>query len=123
MSERKCADTADLKYEPLEFVPPDYLDEYVESGDPERIRKAIYSATAHGDGLKWAQDQCLRFIKSEHASVRWAAAQSLGTLAFLKRPIEADKVLPALQEALSDPTIAGEADMSIDMVKHALSLR
>lgn len=108
--------TVGLKYEKLEFVPPESLDRFIESGDPDLIHKALYSSTAYGGDWKWTQDQCLRFIKSEHHKVRWAAAQCLGTLAFLGHPVEAEKVLPALNEALNDPSIAGEADMSIDLV-------
>jgi hypothetical protein len=116
MTERKPEDTMGLRYERLEFVPPESLDRLIESGDPDLIQKAIYSSTSYGGDWKWTQSQCLRFIKSEHQKVRWAAAQCLGTLAMLGYPVEVEKVLPALREALNDPSISGEADMSIDMV-------
>jgi GNAT superfamily N-acetyltransferase len=115
---------SDMKYEALEFVPPESLESFVESGDPKLISKALYSATAHGDNWRWTQDHCLRFITSEHVRVRWTAAQCLGTLASLRHPIDADTVLRALQTAKWDPTIAGEADFSMDLVKEfVLNLR
>jgi hypothetical protein len=123
VSDQSHAETAGFKYEPIQLIAPERLKEDIESGDPERMRKAIYSASTYGEDWKWAQDQCLRAIRSEHQSVRWAAAQCLGTLALLKRPIETEKVLAALKEATSDPTIAGEADMSIVLVRHALKHR
>ena len=123
MTGQKHNDAAGLRYEEAEFVPAESLLSYVESGDPELIRKAIYSATSYGDNWRWTQDQCLRFIKSEYQNVRWAAAQCLGTLALLGHPIEPEKVLPALFEASADPTIAGEANMSIDLVKQRVRLQ
>ena len=122
MTEGTPGSSADLKYEPIEHVPAELLASYVASGDAELIRKALYSASSYGSDWKWAQDQCLHFIRSEHRDVRWAATQVLGELAFLGHPIEIDRVIPALNEAMKDPDVAGEADMSLDLVKHAFGL-
>jgi hypothetical protein len=107
----------DLRYEEVEFVSHEALHSEVESGDPARISKALYSASRYEDDWKWTQDQCLRFLKSEHLSVRWTAATCLGDLAFFKRPIEAVKVLEALLNARQDPTIADPVQFSMNLVR------
>jgi hypothetical protein len=107
----------DLKYEEVEFIPHTALETEVESGDPTRISRALYSASRSEDDWKWAQDQCLRFLNSEHASVRWTAATCLGDLALFKRPIDAVEVLDALAGVRQDKTIADPVEFSIDLLK------
>jgi hypothetical protein len=60
---------------------------------------------------------CLRFLNSEHVSVRWVAATCLGDLASFKRPIDAVKVLDALTAVRQDKTIADPVKFSIGLVK------
>jgi len=59
----------------------------------------------------------LRFLASEHVSVRWTAATCLGDLAMFKRPIEVRRVLPALMDAMLDSSIAAPVQFSIDLVR------
>ena len=108
---------SDLRYEEVGFVPHEALRREVESGDPERISKALCSASRYEDDWRWVQDQCISFLKSEHASVRWTAATCLGDLAMYRRPIDAMKVHEALLDAVNDPVVASPAQFSIELVK------
>jgi HEAT repeat len=103
-----------------EFVRPttrNELTSQLESGDPEAVAKALYSATRYEEDWKWVQDQCLKCLESPEVSVRWAAVTCLGDLAFLRRPLDIHAVLPALEEATKDPKIADPARFSVSMVK------
>jgi hypothetical protein len=107
----------DLRYEEVEFVSHQALKNEVESGDPARISGALHSASRYEEDWKWTQDQCLRFLRSGHVSVRWAAATCLGDLAMFKRPIEGLKVLEALVDARQDTAIIEPVEFSIGLVK------
>jgi hypothetical protein len=67
-----------------------------------------------GSGFK---AQCLRFISHTSTDVRWAAVTCLGDLAFLRHPLNTALVIPALERAVSDFSIADPAAFSLSMVK------
>jgi len=106
-----------FKYERVRPATRNELTGQLESGDPEAVAKAQYSATKYEQDWRWVQDQCLKRLASPEVSVRWAAATCLGNLAFLRRPLDIHTVLPALEEATKDPKIADPAKFSVGMVK------
>jgi hypothetical protein len=108
---------ANLKYEAVEFIPTEILKSELESEDPVRISKALYAACRCENDCSWLQNECLRFLKAESVTVRWAAATCLGDLAMFKRPIDPKKVLAALEEAAQDVSIADPAKFSISLVR------
>jgi hypothetical protein len=108
---------SNLKYEPVYPLSKRELILQIESGDPQAITRALYAATKYEEDWKWVQSQCLEGLKSPEVSVRWAAATCLGDLAFMRRPLDIDSVMPALELAMKDPQIADPAGFSLSMVR------
>jgi hypothetical protein len=111
---------SDLKYERVHPVTRQELISRLESDDPEVVANALYACTKYDEDWKWVQDQCLKRLQSSEVSIRWAAATCLGDLAFLRRPLDIDAVVPALELAIQDPQIADPASFSLSMVKQLL---
>ena len=109
-----------LKYEPVLPATREDLDVLLKSSSPETVASALYSATKYEEDWKWEQDQCLKALTSSEVLVRWAAATCLGDLAFLRRPLNVAAVVPALEAATQDPTIADPASFSLRMVRESL---
>lgn len=110
----------DFEYESVHPSSRNKLITQLESGDPESIANALYAASKYDEDWKWVQDQCLRFLNSPDIPVRWAAATCLGDLAFLRRPLEVQIVLAALEQAAKDSQIEDPARFSISMLKQIL---
>jgi HEAT repeat len=66
-------------------------------------------------------DLCLKLLTSPDVPVRWEAATCLGDLAFLRRPLDVQVVLPALEQAAQDSQIVDSAKFSISMVRQFLA--
>jgi hypothetical protein len=108
---------SNMKYEPVYPLSKRELILQIESGDAEAVAKALYAATKYEEDWGWVQSQCLEGLKSPEVSVRWAAATCLGDLAFMRRPLDIDSVVPALELATQDPQIADPAGFSLSMVR------
>ena len=67
--------------EPPVFTHSELVEE-LNSGDPCRVADALVSAVRHDDDWLWVQDECLKLLKSPHATGRWVAATCLGDRAF-----------------------------------------
>lgn len=111
----------DLKYESVQPVPKHELADQLVSNDPQIVVKALYSAAKYEEDWGWVQDQCLRLLISPEVKIRWAAATSLGDLAFFRCPLDLDRVVPALEAAAKDPAVADPANFSLSMVRQFLS--
>lgn len=106
-----------LKYEHVEPVGRAQAERYLESADPEVVACALYAVTRSDEDADWLTHVCLELLKSPELRVRWAAATCLGDLAFSRRPIDADKVIQALEAATRDPSIADPAGFSLSLVR------
>jgi hypothetical protein len=113
----------DLKYEPVHPLTREELISRLKSDDPEVVANALYVSAKYDEDWKWVQDQCLKSLKSSEVSIRWAAATCLGDLPFLRRPLDIDAVVPALELAIQDPQIADPASFSLSLVKQFLGKR
>lgn len=109
--------TNDFRYEALHPATRSELTRQLESDDPDTVSHALYVAAKWEEDWKWVQDQCLKYLNSTEISVRWAAATCLGNLALLRRPLEVQSVVPALEKATKDPSIADPARFSLSMVR------
>jgi hypothetical protein len=107
----------EFQYEAVKPLPHAELIEELKSGVPDRIATALYSASRFDNDWDWVEEQCLKNVAHQSASVRWAAVTCLGDLALFKRPLKLSAVIPALERALADPEIAGPAAFSLSMVK------
>jgi hypothetical protein len=109
-----------LKYKPVRPLHKRELVRLIESGDPEAVAKALYAATKYEDDWSWVEKLCVRELKSPKMTVRWAAATCLGDLAFMRRPLDLDTVVPALEQAAQDPQIADPVSFSLRMIREFL---
>ncbi len=108
---------SDLKYEDVERLPKEELITRLASAKPFVVACALYSATRWDPDWRWVQEICLERLASPHVPIRWAAATCLGDLAFYRRPLDCDIVIPALTAATADATISDPAAFSLSMVK------
>jgi hypothetical protein len=107
----------ELKYEPVKPLGRKELTLNLRSEDPKIVADALYSASRFETDTTWVEDECITRLFSPEIAVRWAAATCLGDLALFRRPLNLDKVIPALEEALKDQTIQEPAEFSLRMVK------
>jgi hypothetical protein len=107
----------EFRYQAVKLLPHAELIEELNSGIPDRIATALYSASRFDNDWDWVQEQCLNNVAHESVRVRWAAVTCLGDLASFKRPLKLNTVVPALERALADPEIADPAAFSLSMVK------
>ena len=112
--------TSKFEYEPVHPSTKTELTRQLESGNSEEIANALYSASKYEQDWEWVQEQCLKCLESPEVSVRWAAVTCLGDLAFLRRPLDIQTVLPALEKAAKDPKLADPASFSLSMVRQFL---
>ncbi len=113
---------SDFKYERTDPVTRSELTSQFESRDPQVVARALYAASKYEEDWEWVQGQCLKGLNSEEVSVRWAAATCLGDLALLRRPLDVQVVVSALEKAAKDPKIADPASFSLSMVRQFLEL-
>lgn len=107
---------SDLKYEEVERVPKEELIARLANADPKVVAAALYSATRWDPDWQGVQQICVQYLASPHVPIRWAAATCLGDLAFFRRPLDCDIVIPALTTAMADPTISDPAAFSLSMI-------
>lgn len=107
----------DFKYEPVQPSEREQLARDLASSDPEVVANALYAACRSDVEIKWVEDECVQRLKDQQLKVRWAAATCLGDLAFMRRPIDTERVASALANATADPTISDPASFSLSMVR------
>lgn len=112
---------SDLKYEGDERIEREQLIRNLKSSNPETVAKALYSATWYERDTEWLQEECLTKLISPELEVRWAAAVCLGVMAFYRRPLDVEKVIPALEAAAQDQSISMHANNSLIMVREFLT--
>jgi hypothetical protein len=106
----------ELRYEPVEPRTREELARMFDSNDGSCIAAALYSAAYHDSDWRWVQSQCLRYLTSPDLRVRWAAATCLGDLSVFHHKLDLELVIPALQQALSDPSIRSTVGDSLDQI-------
>lgn len=106
-----------FKYEQVQPIEREQALRDLESSDPEVVASTLYRAARSDEDTKWVENACLERLKSPELKVRWAAATCLGDLAFLRRPLDVKRVIPALEEATKDASISDPARFSLSMVR------
>lgn len=106
-----------MKCEDVELLSKEQIVARLANADPNVVASALYSATRWEPDWQWVQQICLEHLVSPHIPIRWAAATCLGDLAFLRRPLDCNLVIPALMAAVEDPAISDPAGFSLSMVK------
>jgi hypothetical protein len=107
----------DFKYERVALINREQARRALESADPEVVASALYAAARSDEDTQWLEEECLKRLTSPELTIRWAAATCFGDLAFFRRPLDVNKVIPALEAAADDPTISDPARFSLSMVR------
>jgi hypothetical protein len=107
----------DFKYERVAPINREQARRALERADPEVVASALYAAARSDEGTQWLEEECLKRLAFPELRIRWAAATCLGDLAFFRRPLDVNKVIPALEAAAEDPTISEAARFSLSMVR------
>lgn len=109
-----------LKYEPVHPLGKGELSRRLASDNPQTVADALYAAAKYEEDWRWVQDLCLCRLNSPEVPIRWAAATCLGDLALIRRPLDVEVVVPALEAAAKDPAISDPAGFSLSIVKQFL---
>ena len=110
-----------MQYKPAEVLTHEECVSALKSGNPNRITEALLGAVHYEQDWRWVQETCLRFLTSREISVRSSAAECLGELSFLNRPLDHKRVLSALYSALSDLEMARSVQSSITLIEKRFS--
>ncbi|HEV2462924.1 MAG TPA: hypothetical protein VGT04_03900 [Acidobacteriaceae bacterium] len=108
---------SELKYERVDPIGREQAIRDFASSDPHIVATALYAVVRSDEDTGWLEDECLKRLDSSEVEIRWAAATCLGDLAFLRCPLDARRVIPALVKATQDPTISDPASFSLSMVR------
>lgn len=108
---------SDLKHERVDPIGKEQAIRALENPDPEVVADALYAAARSDEDTQWLEEECLKRLTSPELKIRWAAATCLGDLAFFRRPLDVQRVIPALEAATQDPTISDPASFSLSMVR------
>ena len=92
------------------------------SADAKQIVKALLSAAYYDPDWRWVQARCLYFLTHTDVWVRRNAANCLGLLAMFHNKLDADVVVPALENAAEDPEVKAWAEDSLADIRHSLKL-
>jgi hypothetical protein len=108
-----------LEYTRVEPDTEARIRERIQGDDPEIVAEALYSAVRFIEDRRFVQNACLDKLESPQIKIRWAAATCLGDLVYFGGVSDIDRVITALELAISDPSIAGPASLSLSMVKQS----
>lgn len=108
---------SDLRYERVEPIGKEEATRALQDPDAEVVANALYAAARSGEDIRWLEEECLKKLTSPELKIRWAAATCLGDLALFRRPLDVERVIPALEAAAKDPTISDPAGFSLSMVR------
>jgi hypothetical protein len=106
--------TRKLKYEEIGPISHRQAGASFSSGDVERIARTLVALGLHDTDWKWAQQQCLRFLKHSSEVVVSAAIVALGHIARVNRSIDKAVVVSALRTISADPRFTGKAQDALD---------
>lgn len=107
-----------LQYKPvLEFSRKE-MEEMLQSGIPEQIDEALWSAAYYDPDWRWVQSQCLLFLGHSDLSVRTSAVICLGTHVNFGGHLDLALVLPALHKAGEDPCLRACVEDTLSDISH-----
>jgi hypothetical protein len=103
-----------MKYEEVKRMSREEADLAFHGGNPTEIVNALLSMAYYDSDWRWVQERCLEFLRFPNEVVCGTAVTCLGHLARIHRHLDLIVVLPALQELLHVPTLAGKVEDAMD---------
>lgn len=105
------------KYVEIKARPRLELEESLNSGDPNTICNALYSAAQHEPDWRWSQTQCLKMLLHESLLVRSTALIALGEIALFRGHLDVDIVVPEMKKLAGDPALAPFVEDALDNIE------
>jgi hypothetical protein len=85
------------------------------SGDVDKMVRALLSLAFYDEDRQWVQNKCIEFSIHNHFNVRGIAILCFGHLARIHRELDIDSVMPIVIKAFYDPDefVRGNADSAL----------
>jgi hypothetical protein len=106
-----------LVYEELGPIAPEAAELALNSGDRNRISRALLRSALHGPHWDRAETWAVDRLRHPDPWVRSTAATSLGHIARVHGHLTLDRAIPELLRLLADPDAAGHAEDALDDIE------
>src|SRR5688500_8257530 len=106
-----------MEYEDLNAINREDALRELDSGDPERMCRALVRVALHEPERAWVEPLILRFMNDRDSCVRGLAATCAGHLARIHGRIENPDIVTSLHRLLCDPTTCGRANDAIEDIE------
>ena len=104
-------------YEPMDPIPLREAEQWLASGDPRLILRALLRLSLHGPDFALAEMKALEIADHPDVWVRRNAATALSHVSRVHGSIDLDAVMTALVRLLDDPEVVDWADFALDEVE------
>ncbi|MFI5716482.1 hypothetical protein [Nocardia sp. NPDC051750] len=105
-----------MKYQELHPIDREEALAMLEAGDIRSVSQAILRLALHDPDDHWVTEQALNLLNSPEVGIRVVAATALGHTARIHRKVD-ERVVPALQQMLTDPETSGRAQDALDDIE------
>jgi hypothetical protein len=112
-----------MQYEELQPIAKDEAERELQSGDRDRVARAMLRLSLFDPDFRSSQELCLTQAQNADPWLRGVAAICLGHLARLHGTLDTARVIPMLQRLAEDPETAGKAQDALEDIEHFLGLR
>jgi hypothetical protein len=109
--------TSGATYERVVVLTREQIVDGLSSSDPLQVEMALFSATSHDEDSLWVESQCIERLQSADFGIRKAAATCLGDLAFLRRRIDKQSAVAALERAMKEPELSDVISFSLSLIE------
>jgi len=96
-----------VKYKEIPVLDRTRIEELLTGGSAEAIQIALLSAALYDPDGKWSETLCVKYLDDPDLSVKAAAITGLGHVARIHGTLDLNVVLPKLELAEKEPTLAG----------------
>jgi hypothetical protein len=86
----------------------------IQGSEPNRRIDGILSLALYDSDWKWVQSQCLALLTDADPDIVNTAILGLGHVARLRRHLDLDLVIPALESLRNDPRFSGRVADTLD---------
>jgi hypothetical protein len=106
-----------MKYEELHAISREELQSELDSGERERVSRALVRAALHDADREWLEDLLAKHLEHPDSWVRGVAATCTGHAARIHRALDLERMLPLLEKLMSSTETAGRAQDALDDIE------
>jgi len=104
-------------YEPMDPISVRQAEQWLASGDPRKILRALLRLSLHGPDFAYAERKALEHADHPDVWVRRNVATALSHVSRVHGSIDVNAVMRTLVKFLDDPEVADWADFALDEVE------